>query len=329
VTDDTQQSLTVIKEKSLQLKRLIDDLFELSSMDADDTVRQTEKTNICELVRNEIITNLPEFEIVNFIVDVDIPDIHLYSIVEKRKIERVLENLLENARKYRVDGKWIGIRVLEKEDYIRIEVEDKGTGIPLDEQEQIFDGFYRVDKARSSKTKGSGLGLSIAHDIIKKHGGNIGVFTPESRGTCFWFELSKQVRFIVSEPFTRFAPIIASFSNKERKCSKMEKVYEIQRIRQVIQDVEGGERYIVRSPEDGAKIASQFIGDEDREVLFVMCLNTKNRVVAVHRCHVGGINASLVVPREVFNSAILNNSASIIESHQHPSPSKEDIDVRF
>lgn len=111
----------------------------------------------------------------------------------------------------------------------------------------------------------------------------------------------------------------------------MEKVYEIQRIRQVIQEVEGGERYIVRSPEDGAKIASQFIGDEDREVLFVMCLNTKNRVVAVHRCHVGGLNASLVVPREVFKSAILNNSASIIVSHQHPSqditPSMEDIDV--
>ena len=49
-----------------------------------------------------------------------------------------------------------------------------------------------------------------------------------------------------------------------------------------------------------------------------MCLNAKNRVVAVHRCHVGGLNVSLVIPREVFKSAILNNSASIIVSHQHP-----------
>lgn len=111
----------------------------------------------------------------------------------------------------------------------------------------------------------------------------------------------------------------------------MEKVYEIQRIKQVIQEVEGGDSYIVRSPQDRANIASMFIGDEDREVFFVMCLNTKNRVVAVHRCHVGGLNASLVMPREVFKSAILNNSASIIVSHQHPSqdvmPSREDIDV--
>jgi DNA repair protein RadC len=111
----------------------------------------------------------------------------------------------------------------------------------------------------------------------------------------------------------------------------MKKVYEIQRIKQVIQEVEGGEQYIVRSPEDGAKVAANFIGDEDREVFFVMCLNTKNRVVAVHRCHVGGLNASIVMPREVFKSAILNNSASIIVSHQHPSedvtPSREDISV--
>ena len=111
----------------------------------------------------------------------------------------------------------------------------------------------------------------------------------------------------------------------------MEKVYEIQRIKQVIQEVEGGEQYIVRSPEDGARIAAQFIGDDDREVFFVMCLNTKNRVVAVHRCHVGSLNASIVSPREVFKSAILNNCASIIVSHQHPSqnvqPSHEDIEV--
>jgi DNA repair protein RadC len=99
----------------------------------------------------------------------------------------------------------------------------------------------------------------------------------------------------------------------------MKKVYEIQRIKQVIQEVEGGEHYIVRSPEDGAKIASQFIGEDDREVFFVMCLNTKNRVVAVHRCHVGSLNSSIVSPREVFKSAILNNCASIIVSHQHPS----------
>ena len=112
---------------------------------------------------------------------------------------------------------------------------------------------------------------------------------------------------------------------------EMETVYEVVKIKQVIKEVEADETFIVRSPGDGAKVAARFIGDEDREVFFVMCLNTKNQVVAIHRCHVGGLNMSVVVPREVFKSAILNNSASIIVSHQHPSqnvnPSSEDISV--
>src|SRR5699024_9362829 len=87
-----------------------------------------------------------------------------------------------------------------------------------------------------------------------------------------------------------------------------------------------------RSPEDGAKIASRFIGRDDREVFFVMCLNTKNNVIAVHRCHVGSLNSSLVHPREVFKSAILNNASRVIVAHQHPSgditPSMEYINVR-
>ena len=62
-----------------------------------------------------------------------------------------------------------------------------------------------------------------------------------------------------------------------------------------------------------------------------MCLNIKNNVVAVHRCHVGSLNSSIVHPREVFKSAILNNAASVIVGHQHPcgdtKPSMEDIKV--
>ena len=111
----------------------------------------------------------------------------------------------------------------------------------------------------------------------------------------------------------------------------LETVYEIQRIKQIVQEVEANESYVIRSPEDAAKVAASFVGDEDREVFFLMCLNTKNQVVAVHRVSVGSINATIVTPREVMKTAILNNAASIIISHIHPSQdtteSSEDIDV--
>src|SRR5699024_12647969 len=111
----------------------------------------------------------------------------------------------------------------------------------------------------------------------------------------------------------------------------METILEVVRIEQIIREAEEGVNCIIRSPEDGAKIASRFIWRDDREVFFVMSLNTKNNVIAVHRCHVGPLNSSLVHPREVFKSAILNNASSVIVAHQHPrgdiTPSIEDINV--
>lgn len=112
---------------------------------------------------------------------------------------------------------------------------------------------------------------------------------------------------------------------------KLETIYEVVRIKQEVKELTPEEKSIIRMPSDAAKFAARFIGDDDREVFFVMCLNTKNQVVAVHRAHVGSLNSSIVEPREVFKAAILNNSSSVIFAHQHPSqdvtPSKEDIEA--
>lgn len=111
----------------------------------------------------------------------------------------------------------------------------------------------------------------------------------------------------------------------------MSRILEIQRI---TQEVKGTYKYQVShiaSPIDAARLGTEIIGNEDREVLLVLVLNTKNKVVAIHRCHIGALSSSVVHPREVFKSAILNNGASIIIIHNHPSyntsPSQEDINV--
>ena len=87
----------------------------------------------------------------------------------------------------------------------------------------------------------------------------------------------------------------------------------------------------IKSPEDGYKILREFIGNADREMFIVACLNTKNETMNISVVHIGSLNASIVHPREVFKTAILSNAASIICAHNHPSghpePSREDIEV--
>lgn len=87
----------------------------------------------------------------------------------------------------------------------------------------------------------------------------------------------------------------------------------------------------IRSPQDGYELLKQFLGEVDREHFVVLCLDTKNQPTAIHTCHIGSLNASIVHPREVMKPAVLANAASIIVGHNHPSgrsePSKEDIEV--
>ncbi|PPA68664.1 JAB domain-containing protein [Jeotgalibacillus proteolyticus] len=111
---------------------------------------------------------------------------------------------------------------------------------------------------------------------------------------------------------------------------KLTPIFEVVKIKQVVKETNAPfENFPVRSPEDVNKVASAHIADDDREVFLVIVLNTKNQIIALHRAHIGSINASIVHPRDVLKAAILNNGASIAVSHNHPSgnsqPSAEDI----
>lgn len=113
---------------------------------------------------------------------------------------------------------------------------------------------------------------------------------------------------------------------------KLTAIFEVVSIKQEIRETkEGYDNFIVRSPQDAQELAADFIANEDREIFLVMMLNTKNQVIGLHKAHVGSLNASIVHPRDVYKSAVLNNAASIIVSHQHPSgvptASLEDIQV--
>ncbi|MBR6825284.1 MAG: HAMP domain-containing histidine kinase, partial [Oscillospiraceae bacterium] len=98
---------------------------------------------------------------------------------------QIVFNLTENAIKYNCDRGWIGLELCRKEEEVILSVADSGVGIPEEERARVFDRFYRVDKARSRAAGGSGLGLSIVHDMVKRNDGTIAVAPREEGGTVF------------------------------------------------------------------------------------------------------------------------------------------------
>jgi len=107
------------------------------------------------------------------------------------RLLQVFINLIDNALGHTPTGKTVRVLIIEEQNQIRVAVQDEGEGIPKDALPFIFDRFFRVNKARTRKDGGMGLGLAIVRQIIETHGGTIKVESDMGKGTTFWFTLPR------------------------------------------------------------------------------------------------------------------------------------------
>ena len=121
--------------------------------------------------------------------DVELPDDLPVLHFDREAIGQVLTNLLSNASKYGADGKWVGVKVRDKGDFVTISVADKGMGIAPDEVKRVFDEFFRSEDAAVRRKKGTGIGLAIVRYIVEAHGGSITVRSTRGSGTTFTVSL--------------------------------------------------------------------------------------------------------------------------------------------
>ncbi|RAJ33059.1 ATP-binding protein [Pedobacter cryoconitis] len=114
------------------------------------------------------------------------PDLQIFADTER--IGQIITNFITNATKYAPDSKEINIHVERAGDYVKLSVKDQGPGISQEKIPHIFDRYYQVDNT-GSQYSGLGLGLYICSEIIRKHGGEIGVDSEAGKGSTFWFKL--------------------------------------------------------------------------------------------------------------------------------------------
>jgi two-component system sensor histidine kinase VicK len=108
---------------------------------------------------------------------------------DKDKIEQVLNNFISNALKYSAPGTTVQIACIRKGDHVYVSVKDSGLGIKAEDQEKLFDRFFRVESKETQSIAGFGIGLYICKEIIDRHHGKIGVDSALHQGSTFWFSL--------------------------------------------------------------------------------------------------------------------------------------------
>jgi two-component system phosphate regulon sensor histidine kinase PhoR len=187
----TERYLKTLSRESDRLANLIDDLLSLSRIDVGTTQLYRRPMNVNDLLRSlaEDRRSLAAKQglQLEIITASDLPEI----LGDERLLSQVFTNLLTNAMNYTQEGGEITLRTRSESeasmDWIIVEVEDSGLGIPLDEQSEIFTRFFRGAASKSTGAPGTGLGLAICDEIIHRHGGHITVSSEgkPGKGSCF------------------------------------------------------------------------------------------------------------------------------------------------
>ena len=189
-SENNQRFLSVIRKNAERMHHLIDDILELSSIEAGQ-IRIEAKSMLLAPLVNEISLNLSgkanerKIRIINMIE----ADIRIWA--DRIRLEQMLTNLIDNAVKFsRFEGK-VTISVEEKENAFLINVADEGEGISHEHLQRIFERFYRTDRARSRDIGGTGLGLAIVKHLARLHGGEASAVSNPGKGSTFTIELPK------------------------------------------------------------------------------------------------------------------------------------------
>jgi signal transduction histidine kinase len=187
LADEQRQFLSIVARNSDRLRRLVNDLLVVSQADAGLALDLSD-VDLRAIAQDSVESARPQAEAAAISLGLTAPPAFPLT-GDPGRLSQLLDNLISNALKFTPAGGRVSVRVTRSGDVALLEVEDTGMGIPADEQEFLFDRFFRAHAAGEQAIQGTGLGLSIAQEIAQAHGGRIGFTSREAVGTTFRVEL--------------------------------------------------------------------------------------------------------------------------------------------
>lgn len=180
--------LAIATKHSTRLGQLVSELFELAKLDANAATLHEEAFSLAELVQDVV----GELQLAARQQGVTLrADVHTrpFVLADVGLLERVLENLLDNALQHTPEGGTVTVSLTPTGGSVRVAVEDTGSGIPAAELPYVFERYYRASRSRDGATAGAGLGLAISKRMLELHEVSLRAASQEGVGSTFWFEM--------------------------------------------------------------------------------------------------------------------------------------------
>lgn len=201
--ENNRRFLSIIQKNATRMHRLIDDILELSAIEAGNVKLKPEPVPLRSLVE-DIIGSLNAVAASRKITVVNEISPQTEVFADPHRLMQMLTNLLDNGIKFNREGGTVLIS-FSRNERDRISVEDTGEGIPSHHLDRLFERFYRVDRARSRDLGGTGLGLAIVKHLARSHGGEVSVESHFGEGTRFTIELPRNPAVPKTEAFSASA----------------------------------------------------------------------------------------------------------------------------
>ena len=210
ISEKARARLETAKTNSVRLISLVNDLLQLTQTGVDTLDAHRTKCSIEELLKRSAqdLEGLAQKSKIEFAIDCKAQE----CFADPDKIIQVIVNLGSNAIKFSPAGATVTLKAQQDGDFVRIEVVDKGRGIPESHRQAVFEKFKQVEAADGKRKAGTGLGLPICKDMVEQNAGAIGVDSQEGQGSTFWFTLP-----VSEEIFSRIQREKLAAREEERK----------------------------------------------------------------------------------------------------------------
>lgn len=186
--ENTPENVQVIIDEANRLTCLVNDLLDISKIQAGVARLETKEYDITESIKAIIERHSKLLEPYGYKIDFEYHE-NILVEADEFKIYQVIYNLIANAVNYAGEDRYIKVTQIKRENSVRIEVKDNGQGIAKDKLDSVWERYYKIDKDHKRAILGSGLGLSIVKNILVMHEAKYGVISEEGKGSTFWFEL--------------------------------------------------------------------------------------------------------------------------------------------
>jgi len=186
--DISKERIDKIRDKAKDVLALIEEFFDVVKIEAGEFAVNIEPVDICEVCREEVLSVYKLIEDAKIEMEIEIEEESIVIDGDRLALKRILSNLIDNAIKYGCDGRYLKLKVYQREEHKYIQVIDHGKGIVEDNQDKIFERLFTLEDSRNKKYQGSGIGLTITKRLVEALGGSLTLRSVPYQETVFTIE---------------------------------------------------------------------------------------------------------------------------------------------